>query len=285
MKKKVIAIGMFDGIHSGHQKVLKSAVDYARRNKAESIVFTFDRIPQKQHGNITVLNEKAEFIKSIGIDRVIIIPFERIKNLSADRFCRLYLGNCLVVVVGYNFRFGRNREGSIGDIKNVCKNVIVINPVKSSGHIVSSTGIKKLLISGRIETVNKLLNRRYSFYGRVVEGFGWGRKLGFSTANVLVDDNKILPEGIFIAVVQIGIKKYKAAVYIGKRPTFGGKVKSVEAYILNFSKKIYGKQIKVELISKIRNDRKFSSEEKLVRGIERDLGILKVYFKKHKNKY
>lgn len=288
MKKEVIAIGMFDGVHVGHQKVLKAAAGYSKKNKAESVVLTFDHIPQKHQGNLTSLNEKIELIKSAGIGKVKIIPFRTIKNLSADKFCRLYLGNCFGVVVGYNFRFGKNRQGGVNDIKHFCKNVLVINPIRSNKSIVSSTNIKKLLLSGKIGTVNKLLNREYGFTGRVVKGYGIGTPLGFSTANISVDGDKILPGGIFIAVVQIGgrfAKKYRAAVYIGKRPTFGGKIVSVEAYILNFSKKVYGRKIKVELLSKIRDDEKFSSSGKLVEKIKNDLKISTAFFRRNKNNY
>lgn len=286
MKKQVISIGMFDGVHSGHQKVLKAAVNYSKKNKAESIVLTFDHIPQKHRGNLTALNEKIELIKSAGIGKVNVISFETIKNFSADKFCTMYLKNCFGIIVGHDFRFGKNRKGSVKDIKHFCKNVLVINPIKSNGDIISSTNIKKLLLSGRIEAVNKLLDRKYSFSGRVIKGLGLGRKLGFSTANISVASDKILPPGIFTAVVQFGgRKKYQAVVYIGKRPTFGGKIISVEVYILNFSKKIYGRKIKVELISKIRGDEKFPSAEKLIEKIKNDLKISKSFFKRHKNNY
>ncbi len=284
MKKKVtrnvIAIGMFDGVHLGHQRVLKTAVDYARNYNSETIVFTFDSIPKNQSGVLSTLTEKIGLLKSQGIKKVRILPFNKIKNLIPENFLKLYLKNCFCIVIGYDFRFGKERHGSVKTIKNFCKKVIIVKPVKYKSKIISSTLIKKELIFGRIEHVNYLLGKNYTFDGKVIRGLGLGKKLGYPTANLSVEKEKLLPEGIFVSKVKIGKKKYRSMTYIGKRPTLGLSAKTVEVYILGFEGRLYGKKISVELLSKIRNDKKFPSVKKLAQRIRNDLKITQRYFKK-----
>ena len=280
MKKKVIAIGMFDGVHLGHQRVLKTAIDYARKNNSETVVLTFDSIPKKQSGMLSTLTEKIRLIKSQGIKKVRVLPFNKIKNLIPENFLKLYLKNCFCIVIGYDFRFGKERRGSVKTIKNFCKKVIIVKPVRYKSKIISSTLIKKELISGRIEQVNCLLGQNYTFEGKVIRGLGLGKKLGFPTANLTVEKEKLLPEGIFISQVKIGSKKYRSMTYIGRRPTLGLSAKTVEVYILGFEGRLYGKKISVELLSKIRNDKKFLSVKKLAQRIRNDLKITQRYFKK-----
>lgn len=284
MKKKIIAIGMFDGVHLGHRRVLKTAVNYARRNNSESVVLTFDSIPKKLSGVLSTLSEKIRLIKSQGIKKVRVLPFNEIKNLIPESFLKLYLKNCFCIVIGYNFRFGRKRRGSVKTIENFCKKTIIVKPVVYKNKIISSTLIKKELFGGKIEKVNKMLGRNYTFEGKVIRGLGLGKKLGYPTANLTVEKEKMesVPEGIFISQVKIGKKKYRSMTYIGKRPTLGLFAKTVEVYILGFEGRLYGKKIGVELLSKIRNDRKFLSVKKLARRIRNDLKITQRYFIRHR---
>ncbi|MDD5686259.1 MAG: bifunctional riboflavin kinase/FAD synthetase [Elusimicrobia bacterium] len=294
MEKEIVTIGMFDGVHLGHQRMLKTVVEYAKNKKLRSVVLTFDNIPKNNYGNLSTLKEKIKLIKSIGIKTVKIIYFQKVKNLSPVGFLKKYLKNYSAIVVGYNFRFGKNKEGNINTIKQFYENTmgvkpqavhtLVVKPVKYESKIISSTNIKELLISGEIERVNNLLRRRYDFEGNVIKGWGLGAKLGFPTANLKVNNNKMLPEGIFIANVKVGKRKYQAIAYIGKRPTFGLHKKTIEIYIINFSDKLYNKKLTIELISKIRNDEKFPTVEKLVKRIEDDIRIAKIYFKTYRQK-
>ncbi|MFA5779172.1 MAG: riboflavin biosynthesis protein RibF [Elusimicrobiota bacterium] len=285
MKKKVtrsvIAIGMFDGVHLGHRRVLKTAVDYARNYNSETVVLTFDSIPKKQSGVLSTLTEKIRLIKSQGIKKVRILPFNKIKNLIPENFLKLYLKNCFCIVIGYNFRFGRKRRGSVKTIKKFCKKAIIVKPVRYKNKIISSTMIKKELLLGRIEKVNRLLGQNYTFEGKVIKGLGLGKELGYPTANLTVEKEKTesVPEGIFISQVKIGKKKYRSMTYIGRRPTLGLSAKTVEVYILGFEGRLYGKKISVELLSKIRNDKKFLSVKKLAQRIRNDLKITRHYFK------
>lgn len=281
MKKKVFVIGMFDGLHLGHRKVLKTAVDYALRNNSETIVLTFDSIPKNRSGVLSTLTEKIRLIKSQGIKKIRILAFNKIKSLSPESFLRLYLKNCFCIVIGYNFKFGRKKQGSVKTIKNFCKRVIIVKPVGYKKKVISSTLIKKELLFGRIAQVNKLLGENYTFEGKVTEGLGLGRKLGFPTANLAVEKGKILPAGIFISQVKIGNKKYPSITYIGRRPTLGSSAKTIEVYILGFDGQLYGRKISVELLSKIRNDKKFSSVKKLAEWIRNDLKITQKYFRRH----
>ncbi|MFH0947938.1 MAG: bifunctional riboflavin kinase/FAD synthetase [Elusimicrobiota bacterium] len=286
MKKKVVVIGMFDGVHLGHRKVLKTAVEYAQKNNSETVVFTFDNIPKNQSGvparrrsgGLSTLTEKIHLIKSQNVKKVKILPFGKIRNLSSESFLELYLKNCFCIVIGYDFRFGKGRCGSIKTIKSFCKKAIIVKPVRYKNKIISSTLIKKELIFGRIEQVNQLLGRNYTFEGKVISGLGLGKKLGFPTANLTVEKEKIVPDGIFISEVKIDSKKYHSITYIGKRPTLGTSVKTVEVYILGFEGQLYGKKISVELLSKIRNDIKFPSVKKLAEQIKNDLKIAQRYF-------
>ncbi|HAX61267.1 MAG TPA: bifunctional riboflavin kinase/FMN adenylyltransferase [Elusimicrobia bacterium] len=284
MKKKVtrrvIAIGMFDGVHLGHKRVLKTAVDYAQKNNSETVVLTFDSIPKKQSGVLSTLTEKIRLLKSRGIKKVRILPFNKIKNLIPENFLKLYLKNCFCIVIGYDFRFGKERQGSVKTIKNFCKKVIIVKPVRYKSKIISSTLIKKELISGRIEHANSFLGQNYTFEGKVIEGLGLGKKLGFPTANLTVEKEKLLPEGIFVSKVKIGNKRYRSMTYIGRRPTLGLSAKTVEVYILGFKGRLYGKKISVELLSKIRSDKKFLSVKKLAQRIRKDLKITRRYFEK-----
>ncbi len=284
MKKKVtrrvIAIGMFDGVHLGHKRVLKTAVDYAQKNNSETVVLTFDSIPKKQSGVLSTLTEKIRLLKSRGIKKVRILPFNKIKNLIPENFLKLYLKNCFCIVIGYDFRFGKERCGSVKTIKNFCKKVIIVKPVRYKSKIISSTLIKKELISGRIEHANSFLGQNYTFEGKVIEGLGLGKKLGFPTANLTVEKEKLLPEGIFVSKVKIGNKRYRSMTYIGRRPTLGLSAKTVEVYILGFKGRLYGKKISVELLSKIRSDKKFLSVKKLAQRIRKDLKITRRYFEK-----
>lgn len=287
MKKKVtrsvIAIGMFDGLHLGHKRVLKTAVDYARNYNSETVVLTFDSIPKKQSGMLSTLTEKICLIKSQGIKKVRILPFNKIKNLIPENFLKLYLKNCFCIVIGYDFRFGKERRGNVKTIKNFCKKVIIVKPVRYKSKIISSTLIKKELIFGRIEQVNCLLGQNYTFEGKVIRGLGLGKKLGYPTANLSVKKEKLLPEGIFISQVKISKKKYRSITYVGRKPTLGLSAKTVEVYILGFEGQLYGKKISVELLSKIRNDKKFLSVKKLAQRIRNDLKITQRYFKKHQS--
>jgi len=288
MKKKVtrsvVAIGMFDGVHLGHRKVLKTAVDYARNYNSETVVLTFDSIPKNQSGVLSTMSEKIRLLKSQGIRKIRVLPFKKIKDLIPENFLKLYLKNCFCIVIGYNFRFGRKRRGSVKTIKNFCKKTIIIKPVKYKNEIISSTLIKKELLLGRIEKINRLLGQNYTFEGKVIIGLGFGKKLGFPTANLTVEKEKSesVPEGIFISKVKIGKKKYRSITYIGKRPTLGLSAKTVEVYILGFEERLYGKKISVELLSKIRNDKKFLSVKKLAQRIKNDLKITKAFFRRYK---
>ena len=278
IKKEVVTIGMFDGVHAGHKEVLKTAVNYAHESGVRSTAITFDHIPKNSYGAITTLEEKIALIRKSGIDNVKILPFEKIKNIPPEIFCRKYLKNNAVVILGYNFRFGKGRSGDTDTVKNYSAVVVVIKPVKYKNRVVSSTLIKKLLISGDIKNANKYLNRNYGFSGIAVKGFGIGRKLGYPTINMRVPFGKILPEGIFASFTSVNGRKYKSATYIGKKPTFGTGITTVETHIISRRKIPGGSNLFVELLLKIRNDRKFASLPGLAKQIEKDISACKKYF-------
>ena len=277
-KKWVVAIGMFDGVHEGHRKVLEEAAGYARRCRVKSIAITFDHIPKNTLGALTTLEEKKELIKSAGIDAVKVLPFEKVRDLSPETFCRQYLSNNAVVFLGYNFRFGKDRSGDVSTVKRFAADVAVVEPVKFSGRVISSTLIKQLLHAGDIKTVNKYLGRNYRFSGATVSGFGIGKKLGYPTINIKVSPAKILPEGIFVSVTVLGGKRYRSATYIGRRPTFGAGPTAVETHILGRKSVPSESNPSVEILSKIRADMKFPSPQALATRIRKDVAACEKYF-------
>lgn len=276
--KEVVTIGMFDGVHTGHRKVLETAADCAREHGVKSLAITFDHIPKNHYGALTTLGEKIKLIKEAGLDGVRVLPFERIKNMSAGLFCEKYIGKNRLAVLGYDFKFGKGRSGGIDMLKKYAAGVLVVKPVKLKNAVISSTLIKKLLVSGDLEKVNKYLGRNFGFSGSDVAGLGIGRKIGYPTLNIIVQPGKILPNGIFAAVTEIKKKRHISAVYIGKRPTFGMAAPTVETHIIGRKKVQAAPELAVELFSKIRDDIKFGSRAELASRIKADIAAIGAYF-------
>ncbi|OQA91636.1 MAG: Riboflavin biosynthesis protein RibF [Elusimicrobia bacterium ADurb.Bin231] len=278
--KHIAAIGFFDGVHIGHIKVLKTALLCGKRCGGAVDAVTFDHIPKNTAGMITALDERIALIKSVGIKKTVVLPFAKIKNLSPETFCSGYLKKYDLIVVGYNFKFGKNRLGTVATLKRYVKKVIVVKPVRFKGITVSSTEIKRCIIAGDIRRVTKFLGRGYYVKGRVIKGRAAGRLMGYPTANIKVDKNKLLPAGIFASLNYIGKKEYKGVTYIGKIPTLGLKNRTFETHLLDFKKTFYGNVLKTKLLVKLRDDRKFVSMEELKFQISRDISAANKFFYK-----
>jgi len=210
-------------------------------------------------------------LKDAGVDRVLVLPFKNVSDMGADEFISKYLKGYCGAVVGYDFRFGKNRTGDASTLKRHIGVVKTVRPVVLRGSVVSSTAIKRLLVSGNLKEANRCLGKNYFVLGRVTKGRGVGRTLGYPTANIEVEKYKLLPAGIFASVTEICGKKYGSATYIGSRPTFGGHMKAVEVYIPGFKGNLYGKCLRTEIVAQIRRDKKFSSTEELAGQIKKDL--------------
>ena len=282
----IITIGTFDGLHIGHQKIINDLVRVAKKNNLYSIVLTFFPHPrmvlQKDSDlkMIDTLEEKQLFLEKMGVDVLIIHPFSKaFSRLTALEFTRDLLVNQLKIsqlVIGYDHRFGRNREATIDDLKsfgldyNFTVNEIPSQDIKSIA--VSSTKIRNALNKGDLKTTNQFLGRPFSLKGRVVKGDGIGKKLGFPTANIKVkQDYKLRPQNaVYLVRSKIEGIKFFGMMNIGMRPTVSGKKIQTEIHFFNLAQNLYNQEITFEVLEKIREEVKFNSTEELTEQLKKD---------------
>jgi riboflavin kinase/FMN adenylyltransferase len=285
-----VAIGNFDGLHLGHQKILRFLVQRSQKKRLSSLVLTFYPHPEKSLEKskidmIQTLEQRLEGIKKFGVQTVLVTPFNKtFSNLSSEAFVRKILVNTLKVkevIIGENFRFGKNREGGIPMLKQLGSqfgfNVHSILPQKKRGRIVSSSLIRKLLLEGKVEEASAFLGRFYQIEGKVIKGEERGRIIGFPTANIETV-NEILPQGVFITFAEIHSKIYLSLTNVGKRPTFEDKGLVIESHLMGFGQKVYGRKIKLFFLKKIREEKSFPSPQSLSNQIKKDLEVAKAYF-------
>jgi len=288
-----VAIGNFDGVHPGHRRVLKELLRLAQSRLLTPVVLTFSPHPEKalRRTGIPLLQtreQKYDQIARLGAPVLLLVKLTpRLASLSAREFVRAILIRRLkarAVVVGRGFRFGKNRQGTTADLKRLGRSlqlrVRIVAPVKRTGRPVSSSWIRKALLRNDIDLVRRLLGRPYEVWGSVVGGDKRGQRLGFPTAN-LRTQNEILPSGIFISSVLVKGRLYPALTNVGTSPTFGDHPRHVEAYLIGFRGSLYGQELKVRFIKRLRPERKFSSEHALVAPMKRDLVAAREYFRRH----
>lgn len=285
----MVTIGTFDGLHLGHQKVLARLIDFAASHGGESVVFTFyphPRLVTAPHETnlrlLTTLEEKKELFARSGIDHLIVFPFTKeFSQLTYSEFVEQILvkkmrTHCLVV--GYDHRFGKNREGGFEYLQN-CADKFGFEIEKlevllvDEAHV-SSTRIREALEKGDVALANKFLGYRFTLHGFVVEGQRVGRKLGFPTANIEASDpHKLIPGyGVYAVEVMISGKNYGGMLNIGSRPTFNKNAdnRSIEVHIFDFSGDLYNKEITLIFVGKIRDEQKFSGVEALTEQLKED---------------
>lgn len=285
-KTIVMTIGVFDGVHLGHQALIRATVQLARRLKAKPVALTFKDHPMHvlQGGpRIPFLLPRLEtfdLLKKKGIREVHALKFTRaFSRKSPEPFVRWLRaqGNLQGVVVGRNFRFGRGAQGDVELLKGLGQKygfaVKAVDPVRVAGTIISSSRIRELLSEGKTELANRMLGRPYAIEGEVVHGKHVGHKIGFPTANLKAIPNYLPKDGVYACSVELGKKFYRAGMNLGKRPTFkdDDHHRQAEVHILNYYGKLYGKQMKVYLLKYLRPEKKFSSSKALVRQIKKDL--------------
>ncbi len=280
-----LALGMFDGVHIGHQKVLSSAINKAKLYGALSTVVTFSKHPQiittKTPAKlITNLEERLKLFEKLGVDAALILDFnEELSQLKPDKYIEDVLVNSLNpknISIGYDHRFGEQKKGNniilqnYGDIHDY--DVSVIAPVKINGQVASSSAIRKFISCGDVESAAKLLNRSFSIYGQVIHGEKRGTALGFPTANIAFPDFIISPgSGVYLGNVKVKNQFHPAVINVGYRPTFGDLNQAlIEVHILDFNDLIYDELINVSFIKKIRDEKQFASIEELTQQIEFD---------------
>tara|TARA_Y100001970_G_C14213051_1_gene848023 strand:+ start:239 stop:1147 length:909 start_codon:yes stop_codon:yes gene_type:complete len=284
-KRSVVAIGNFDGLHLGHKKVLNQARKKAKETKCKFGVVTFEPLPVmffnkkiKNH-RINNIKQKTDQLKKLKVDFLNIIKFNRkFSNLSPDKFIEniLYKNlNCKFIFVSKNFKFGKKRKGDIHKLKEKEKvfsyKTIITKPLKKTNKILSSTFIRSEISKGKVNVAKKLLGREWSVEGKVIKGEQRGRKIGFPTCNLKLNDY-ILPKlGVYSVSVLINKSKKKGIANIGYRPTFRGKSLILEVNIFGLNKNLYKKTIVVNFIKFIRSEKKFKNIRELKIQIKKDI--------------
>ena len=283
----IVTTGTFDGVHKGHAQILSKLVSEAKANYAKSVVLTFFPHPRlvlfpddNDLKQINTLNERINLLREAGVDYLIVQEFTKeFSRLSALEYARNVLAEKLKtkkIIVGYDHRFGRNREGSFEQLKEFGTmfgfEVEEISKQMVEELAVSSTKVRNAIIEGDIMLANSLLN--YSFYltGKVVQGNNLGRTIGFPTANIFVNESyKLIPHnGVYAVTVSVKNQKYKGMMNIGIRPTVEGRTRTIEVNILDFNTEIYNEEIKIEFQRKIRDEVKFASIDDLKAQLKLD---------------
>ena len=282
--KSAVTIGKFDGIHKGHTVLIEKAVDLAKKENLKSIVFTFKNNPISYFSNILTReiiteDEKMDKLKSLGVDVVIDIPFNKeMANISAENFVKEILVDKLGVkklIIGHDFAFAKNREGTPAVLEILGKKygftVDIIGAVTINNIRVSSTYVKDLIYAGRVEEIKSYLGRNYFIEGQVIHAKQLGRTIGFPTANLQVKGSKVIPKkGVYYTNVEVNGKIFKGITSIGNNPTVNGIDLTIETYILDFNNDIYDKEINVYFIDRIRDEVKFNNIEELITQLKKD---------------
>ncbi len=280
-------VGSFDGVHLGHQALIKRLVDGAHNTNSLSVVITFSPHPAVFFGRsisaftLTRPEERIELLKGLGVDQVLTIRFdEQVACLSAAEFMRGLKNNLGLVhfLAGYDFALGHDREGNVNSLKAIGDEmgfqVEEIPPVTGEAGVISSSRIRDLLHRAKLTEANRLLGRPYSLEGEVVSGEHRGHKLGFPTANLDIAPDRLIPaKGVYACRAQVDGKTYIAVTNIGVRPTFENPLPEprVEPHLLDLEGDLYGHFLKLELIEYLRPEQVFASPEELIAQVKRDI--------------
>ncbi len=286
LKNSWLAVGVFDGVHRGHQQIIHRLIAGAHHESVPAVVLTFSPHPAVVLGRgevkcLTTPDERAELLDSFGVDVVITHPFDRsVANIPAREFVSLlkrHLG-LKHLLMGYDFALGKGREGNATRLVEIGKemgyDVEVVDAVSDESGVISSTEIRKLVGRGDVAEAARLLGHNYSLRGPVIHGAGRGRKLNIPTANIEYPKDKVIPaNGIYACWAYMGGKKYRAMTNVGINPTFtpDKQIPNVEAYLLDFDGDLYGEKIKLEFVERLRDEMKFSTVEALLEQIKDDV--------------
>ena len=283
MGKKFITIGTFDGVHLGHKFIFDTLKQLAAKNNLEPLILTFDFAPKLLKNNdtknkvLTLPDEKLVLLKQENCE-VKKLDFEKIKNLTCQEFFDILIKDYKMggILTGEDFAFGKDRLGKKDFLSKACAENNIIYSCQNfvnnkEGHKISSSLIRKFLEQGEVSLAAKMLGHFYTLKGLIVKGQQLGRQMGFATANLKIDTCKILPKGVFAVKVFLDNKEYKGVCNIGLRPTVEKNGAPLcEVHILDFNQDIYGKILKIALVSKIRGEKKFDSLGELTQQINKD---------------
>jgi riboflavin kinase/FMN adenylyltransferase len=279
-----LAIGNFDGVHRGHQALLRAAKDAAAKTGAKAGVILFEPHPRevfqpdKPHFRLTPLPRKLELLEATGLDLAVVLRFDAaLAGLSAEAFIDLVLVQALGVghvVVGYDFRFGKGRAGDPETLSRAGAahgfGTTVVAQVAEAGEVFSSSAIRAELAQGDVQGAAEMLGHWWRVTGKVVSGANRGTGLGFPTANIALAPGTALAHGIYAVRVRFDGKIHPAAAYLGTRPTFDDGAPVLEVFLLDFDDDLYGREIAVDFIAHIRDDRRFDSAEALAAQMQAD---------------
>ena len=289
-KGSVVTIGVFDGVHTGHKKIIKKVMAAAGKSGLASVVVTFDPHPLKvlkpglSVPSLISLKHRIRLIDGLGVDILLVVGFTRsFSRMSPARFIKNILVDKLRVkeiCAGENFYFGSGAAAGAGILRKLSARygfkVTVVKPVRAGAHVISSTLIRKYTLEGRLRDASKLLGRSVSVFGTVVKGSGIAKGLGCPTANINPHHEAVPPRGVYAVRARFGRKEFGGILNIGFQPTFYGsrdKEPTIEVHIFGFKGDLYGRDIEVYFVKKLRDERKFNSGPALVRQIKKDMEI------------
>ena len=286
-RKVCLAIGFFDGVHLGHQQIIRQTLADARQHEAAPLVLTFDRhpntivAPERVPPLIYSLSQKLRVIESLGVDVLMLIHFDAaFSRQSGEQFVRSLVrdpGQIRSICVGANFVFGHKRSGNVELLRKLGIElgfaVHGLAAVSLDGKTVSSTRIREAILSGNLDAASQMLGRAYSLSGIVVTGDGLGRELGFPTANIDTSGLALPPHGVYAVHAEAGGKSFRAVLNIGNRPTLQNPNPQlrVEAHLLDFDADLYGQELEIVFVEQLRDERKFASLSELRHQIARDI--------------
>jgi riboflavin kinase/FMN adenylyltransferase len=284
-KGSAIAIGNFDGFHLGHQKIVNTLKRIAEKRNLISMIMTFVPNPKlyfkREPFLISTDEQKKSLLEAQGVDKVVVVDFPSVVNMTDVQFLKDYLIQNYHVkhmVMGRNFHFGKQRTGDINLLKDFSETLdfqyTVVQPVMLDNMRISSSLIREQLRESKIQISNRMLGRKFYIDGSVVKGEQVGRDIGFPTINIDTK-NTLLPEGVFETRVKFEDRIYPAVTNIGYRPTFQGNEKRVESHIIDFDRDIYGASVRIFFERRLREEKKFESKEMLVQQIKKDIEQIK----------
>jgi len=293
-RKVCLAIGMFDGVHLGHQQVLRQAVEDSHQHKARSVAVTFDRhptrviAPDRAPALLQTRAQRLRAIESVGIDVALLIKFDKAFSLKpgaefvreiADGFGAIHS-----ICVGVNFAFGHKRDGNVELLHTLGQalgfHVHGLQSVSLDGQAVSSTRIRAAVLDDRLDDAGQMLGRTFAIEGTVIEGKRKGRELGFPTANLETNGLILPPNGVYAAHARLGQATHRAVLNIGLRPTLTSpdSALQVEAHLLDFNGELYGQAMEIELVERLRDEQRFGSTDELATQISRDIERARTLF-------
>jgi riboflavin kinase/FMN adenylyltransferase len=291
-RKVCLAIGFFDGVHVGHQQIIRQTLADARQHEAVAVVVTFDRhpasvvAPERAPALVYPLPQKLRTIESLGVDTLLLIhfdePFSRQPGGQFIRSLKREFGSIHSICVGAHFKFGHGRDGNVPLLEKLgtelAFRVHAMASVALDGVPVSSTRVREAIQSGNLDAASQMLGRAYSLAGQVIEGDRLGHKLGFPTANLDVSGLALPPQGVYAARAGVGGKRHPAVLNIGYRPTITSSQPAVrvEVHVLDFNKELYGEELEILFVEKLRDERKFDSIEDLKQQIRRDIATARL---------